>query len=430
MLTTFIIICAIFSLIAILFVAIPLWRGKPMTGEADGDRREAILAILRQQAADLERDREAGRIDNDEYEESRQELEHRVLEETRATQDEKSGKASSLGRVMALVCVVLIPVVAVTGYMALGRYTAMDPAFLKMVEQDRGREGGHSQAEMEQMIAGLQKRLQENSEDLNTWYMLARTCASVNRFDDAYNALKELNKRMPESADIVADMADMLAASNGKVVTPEVEELLHEALRLDPNQWKALALLAIHSWDKERFADAAKYWEHLLEVVPPDFPDREQIQSNINEAKRLSGAADKMASSRSQTENASKAVPTVKPGPIASIKGTVDVATSFKDRVKPTDTVFVYARPVEGSKMPVAFLKITAQELPYQFDLQDNMTMATGKRHLSDEKTVIIGARLSPTGNFMSQPGDIEGEVATPVNVGSDNVKITLDTLK
>ena len=161
MLTTFIIICAIFSLIAILFVAIPLWRGKPMTGEADGDRREAILAILRQQAADLERDREAGRIDNDEYEESRQELEHRVLEETRATQDEKSGKASSLGRVMALVCVVLIPVVAVTGYMALGRYTAMDPAFLKMVEQDRGREGGHSQAEMEQMIAGLQKRLQE-----------------------------------------------------------------------------------------------------------------------------------------------------------------------------------------------------------------------------------------------------------------------------
>lgn len=87
-------------------------------------------------------------------------------------------------------CVVLIPVVAVTGYMALGRYTAMDPAFLKMVEQDRGREGGHSQAEMEQMIAGLQKRLQENPEDLNTWYMLARTCASVNRFDDAYNALK------------------------------------------------------------------------------------------------------------------------------------------------------------------------------------------------------------------------------------------------
>ena len=108
----------------------------------------------------------------------------------------------------------------------------------------------------------------------------------------------------------------------------------------------------------------------------------------------------------------------------------MDVAASFKDRVKPTDTVFVYARPVEGSKMPVAFLKITAQELPYQFGLQDNMTMATGKRHLSDEKTVIIGARLSPTGNFMSQPGDIEGEVATPVNVGSDNVKITLDTLK
>lgn len=158
---------------------------------------------------------------------------------------------------------------------------------------------------------------------------------------------------MPESADIVADMADMLAASNGKVVTPEVEELLHEALRLDPNQWKALALLAIHLGIRNALRTRRSIGNTLL--AAPDFPDCEQIQSNINEAKRLSGAADKMAPSRSQTENASKAVPTVKPGPIASIKGTVDVAASFKDRVKPTDTVFVYARPVEGSKMPVAF---------------------------------------------------------------------------
>lgn len=432
MLTTFIIICVVFSLVAILFVVIPLWRGKPLTGVEAADRREAILTVLRQQAADLERDHEAGRIDNDEYEETRLELEHRVLEETRATQETVDGKPSQLGRIMAVVCAILIPAVAVTGYLALGRYTAMDPAFLKMVSQERNREGGHSQAEMEQMIVGLQERLKENPNDLNTWYMLARTCASVNRFDDAYNALKELNKRMPESADIVADMADMLAAANGKVVTPEVEKLLHDALKLDPNQWKALALLAIHSWDKERYADAAKYWEHLLEVVPPDFPDREQIQSNINEAKRLSGTADKMAAGKSRGESTQEStpVPTVQPGPAASIKGTVDIAPSFKDRVKPTDTVFIYARPVEGSKMPVAFLKVQASELPYTFDLQDNMMMATGKRHLSEEKTVIVGARLSPTGNFMSQPGDIEGELATPVNVGSDNVKITLDTLK
>jgi len=446
-LVTFSIICAIFVIVAILFVGIPLWRGKPIGGAVKADRREAILAVLRQQAADLERDREAGRIDKDEYEESRLELEHRVLEETRAAQSEAAGEKSSLGKIMAVVCAVLIPAVAVTGYLALGRYTAMDPEFLKMVQQERSGEGGHSQAEMEQMINQLQARLKENPEDLNTWYMLARTCASVNRFDDAYNALKELNKRMPENADIVADMADMLSAANGKVITPDAEKLLHEALKLDPDQWKALALLAIHSWDKERYADAAKYWEHLLTVVPPDFPDREQIQSNINEARRLSGAADSKAAVSGKADGAAaskfpaankapeavtgkEAIPTVQEAPNAFIKGTVTLAEGFRDRVKPTDVIFVYARPVEGSKMPVAFLKTTVAELPYTFDLRDNMMMATGKRHLSEEKTVIIGARLSPSGNFMSQPGDIEGELTTPVAVGSEGVKIELNTLR
>ncbi len=454
MLTTFIIICVLFVLIAIAAVAVPLWRGRSLDGASSADRRETVLAILRQQAAELERERASGAIDMDEYEETRQELEHRVLEETRAAADDAAQqKASSLGRIMAMVCAVLIPVVAVSGYLALGRYTAMDPEFLKMVQQDRTREGGHSQAEMEQAINKLQARLKENPEDLNTWYLLARTCASVNRFDDAYQALKELSKRMPDNADIIADMADMLSAANGKVITPEAEKLLHDALKLDPNQWKALALLAIHSWDKERYADAARYWERLLSVVPPDFPDREQIQSNINEAKRLSGAADSKASVSGKADSAfppagkpasgaadaaaapsassaSDPVPTVQPAPAASVKGTVVLGEAFKDRVKPTDTIFIYARPVEGSKMPVAFLKISVADLPYNFDLRDNMMMATGKRHLSEEKSVIVGARLSPSGNFMSQPGDIEGELSTPVDVGAEGVRIVLDTVK
>ncbi len=93
----------------------------------------------------------------------------------------------------------------------------------------------------------------------------------------------------------MADMADMMAAANGKVITPEVEKLLQDALKVDPNQWKALALLAMQSWDRERYAQAAQYWERLLKVVPPDFPDRDQIASNINEAKRLGGVNDSIS---------------------------------------------------------------------------------------------------------------------------------------
>ena len=100
MLTTFIIICVVFCLIAMAAVALPLWFGGRKAADAE-DRHETILGILRQQAADLEKEREAGRIDLDEYEESRLELERRVLEETARDTDAEvkdQSKVAQIGR--------------------------------------------------------------------------------------------------------------------------------------------------------------------------------------------------------------------------------------------------------------------------------------------------------------------------------------------
>lgn len=442
--TTFIIICVVMTLIAVLAVALPLWFGARVN--PDADRRSQVLAILRQQAADLEADRAAGRIDQDEFEESRMELERRVLEETRQEENERAGKSTLVARILAIVFLIVIPTASTLAYLALGRYTAMDPKFISMMEEQGARQRGHSAIEMQKMLDDLRAKLEKDPKNANGWFMLARTAAQMNRFDESVEAFKKLNALVPNNADIIADMADMMAAANGKVITPDIEALLKKALRLDPNQWKALALLAIQAWDRQQYVNAALYWQKLLQVVPPDFPDRDQIESNIAEAKRLGGvndsisavspnaadqnAADQAAATGAEKSESSTApVPTASPADMKSVAGTVIISDELRAKVKPDDVVFIYARPAEGSRMPVAFMKVTVKDLPYNFTLDSTTTMGMGmSQTLENVKTVIVGARISKTGNFMPQAGDLEGEMPNPVEVGDRGLVVQITT--
>jgi cytochrome c-type biogenesis protein CcmH len=48
---------------------------------------------------------------------------------------------------------------------------------------------------------------------------------------------------------------------------------------------------------------------------------------------------------------------------------------------------------------------------------------------LSSAKTVIVGARISKSGNATPQPGDLEG-YSPPVAVGQANVKVEIRTVR
>lgn len=438
MLTTFIILAVVMVLYAVVAVGYPLWMGAKDEGRTN--RKETTLAILRQQAEDLEREHKLGTIDEDRYEESRMEIERRVLEETKHEEKIEQENHSPLSRILAVSLAIAIPACAAVGYLALGRYTAMDEQFLQMIEQTSRNKMGHSNAEMSARINELKKRLEAKPMNPEGWFMLARLTASVNRFDESVAAYKKLNELIPNNADLLADMADMMAAASGKVITPEVQRYLEKALAIDPNQWKALALLAIQAWDKEQYAKAAEYWEHLLKVVPPEFPDIRQIKANILEAKRLGGVNDSMGkhnrlngtseASESQRMRGFEQVPTVQAAPQVSIRGTVQLSPELQSKADPESTVFIYARPVSGSRMPVAFVKVKVKDLPYNFTLDQTMTMAMGAETLADHSEVIVGARVSASGNFMPQAGDFEGEMSQAVQVGDSGIAFMIDKVR
>jgi cytochrome c-type biogenesis protein CcmH len=70
-------------------------------------------------------------------------------------------------------------------------------------------------------------------------------------------------------------------------------------------------------------------------------------------------------------------------------------------------------------------LRKQVKDLPLTFTLDDSMAMAEG-RTLSAAGQVIVGARISRSGNPMPASGDLEGQVG-PVAVGAKGLAIVID---
>jgi cytochrome c-type biogenesis protein CcmH len=105
---------------------------------------------------------------------------------------------------------------------------------------------------------------------------------------------------------------------------------------------------------------------------------------------------------------------------------TVKLDPELAAKVQPADTLFVFARAVDGPPMPLAVARLKASELPAKVMLTDAMAM-TPAMTLSKFPKVNIAARISKSGNAMPQAGDLE---SAPVEVATDShvpVALTID---
>jgi cytochrome c-type biogenesis protein CcmH len=112
-------------------------------------------------------------------------------------------------------------------------------------------------------------------------------------------------------------------------------------------------------------------------------------------------------------------------GQSRAITGKVTVAPSLAGKGSSTDTLFVFAREVNGPPMPVAIVRATKKDLPFTFRLDDSNGMMPSRK-LSDVGTVVIVARLSKSGKAMPESGDLEG-TSQPVKPGVDGITVVID---
>ena len=236
----------------------------------------------------------------------------------------------------------------------------------------------------------------------------------------AIKAYEQLAKLGAMSADSWADYADAAASINGGQLAGAPERLIAAALAQDPNNDKALWLLASLQHERRQYPQAVASWRHLLQQAPAGSSDARIFAANLAEDQGLAGTPESSAGAQADAT----ALPTAGANP--AVLGRVELADALRSQVTPGLTVFIVAKSLDSPGPPVAVLRSAAGEWPLSFRLDDSLAMVPG-RSLSTAGRVSVQARVSRTGLAMPAPGDLQSAVLTVDPRQTQPVRLVID---
>lgn len=357
------------------------------------------LDVLREQLRELEQERQSGTLSAEQYAAERGEIERRAIEDAAAP---PSPQASPARVGLAMGVALLLLGVSVSSYLALGTPEAMDA---QLAQGADGQATAVTPAQTEAMAERLAARLKAQPNDGEGWRMLGRSRVALRQYPAAAQAYAEAVRLLPAEGQLLADYAEAQALTQERKLAGEPEALLKRALVLDPGNVKALALLGSAAFARQEYAAASGYWKTALERLPAESEAADGLRQVLAEAESRSGKPSATAAK-------------------VSIGGTVSLAPALKSKLGPSDVVFVFARPADGTRMPLAVRRFSVSDLPAQFVLDDSAGMG-GSARLSDHPQLIIGARISHSGNAIPQRGDLESPLQE-VSLGARGMRLVV----
>ena len=419
-----------FLLAAVLLVALTLlvllrpWQ-KIRNDAAGPDLALLNTALYREQLAELDREKAEGVLSEAEYATARGELERRMLEDL-AHANAPAAKPVT-GRRTAWALLLALPIGALGLYTVLGTPEALNPQAL---QAQAPAAGSHETgvAQIEQMVAKLAAKLESQPDDPNGWAMLGRSYHAIGRMPEAAKAFERVGPTLQQDATLLADYADALASIAGGRTAGRPAELIAQALKVDPNHPMSLSLAATDAVLRNDKPTAIRHWEHLLSLMPADSEDAAWIKGQLAELRGGAPAAPMgMAGNGTAAQAQTQAQPVAAAVVDASkaVSGSVIVAPALAAKIKPDDTLFLFARADQGSRMPLAIQRLRAGQLPLNFQLDDSHAMSPAAT-LSGAKQVVIEARISQNGTAAPSSGDLFG-VSAVVKPGKSGLQIVID---
>ena len=195
-------------------------------------------------------------------------------------------------------------------------------------------------------------------------------------------------------ADSWADYADVEASLAGSLSNANARRGIDEALKLNPQQSKALWLKASLALEEKHYADALAVWQKLRSIMPANSPDVAILDANIAETRQLAG----VGVSATPVANAAS----------AQVRGNVVVDASIQKLASNDMTLFIYAKAPD-SPAPVAAYRGAVSKWPFSFVLDDDHSMMPSRK-LSQYQQVRVEARLSRSGQALAQSGDLQAD--------------------
>lgn len=394
--TVFVIVAAAMLAIALALPLRPLLRQRAIpdiTAGADPKRLKALDDALA-----------AGVIDEVEYRTKRAGMQ--PMAGTPSTTS-----ARRLAMCAAFAVALLLPVGAIVLYRLNGEPAALDPALRTATTAPSADEHG---VDMDQAIAGLVAKLQSDPKNAEGWALLGRAYQSMGKFGESRDALKRAYDLMPDNHDLTVEYAQALALANeGRRISGEARQLIEGVLKADPDHQRALWLIGISDYQAADYDAAITAWNRLLPALPADSDIARSVRAQIAEAQALGGTvaitsaapAPSAASPSPAAAAATTTPPASADGPRLTVQVSLDPA--LKSQLSPDAVLFVFARAENGPPMPLAIQRLPAGGLPQTVLLDDSMGMLPSMK-LSMFPKLVIGARISKSGNATAQAGDLQ----------------------
>ncbi|MCP4465586.1 MAG: c-type cytochrome biogenesis protein CcmI [Halieaceae bacterium] len=409
--TEFYFVCLLLLLLASVFILLPLLRQQG-SGSAEHNRQHMNVLLYRQRLAELDSEFQRGRHSQEQYDELKASLERSLLADAEA--GTSANGAATQGPIvwLALLLVLALPLSAWFSYQQLGAQADWQIFELLETVGRQNAAGEDSSESLRQLSEDVSSRLQQKPEHIDYWMLQASAAMALDNYAEAAAAFKVLHDLEggdggDSNANLLAQYAQALYLAADRQMTPQVQALSDRALQLDPGQ---PTLLSIYSFEQGQFAAAIDYWQRLLPTMNPDSRNAQMVRAGIEQA-RAQLPADAQP-----------------PAPQAIAVGaaslTLAVALPADLQADPDASVFVFARPLQGSRMPLAVARLKVADLPATVVLDDSMAMTQAMRLSAFEEVEVI-ARISKQGIANPGPGDIEGRL-TPVVVGASSKPLPL----
>lgn len=352
-------------LAALSFLLIPILRGRRRQ-QAEQDRTALNVALYQERVAELAAQQAAGVLDEVQLANGRDEAARELLADT---ERDDSARQGQLGRVIPLLAALLVPAMGLGLYLHFG---AADKVELT-------REFASAPRSMQEMTTRLERAVQAQPDSAEGLYFLGRAYMAEQRPGDAAKAFERAVALAGRQPELLGQWAQALYFAADKRWSTQVQTLTDEALKADPNEVTSLGLRGIAAFEGERYQEAIDFWKRLLAQLPEGDASRAALQGGIDRAAdRLKAGGGKVAES-------------------ARLKVRVELAAALKDKVRPDDTVFIFARASNGPPMPLAAKRVTVAQLPIEVELSDADAMMPQMK-LSDFAEVQLVARVSRAG--------------------------------
>ena len=366
-------------ILAVSFIIWPLYaRGQTKTR----NRNNLNTDFFHIRLAELEDSLKQGEISTTEFRELGKELQLALVSDS-STDMSMSPSVSRLPFFAAAIIVILSIFTYADFGLSIGSLNDL------ILSKELHRSSTHDTADIRVTLEKLERRLKETPDNHDIRFLLARSWQSLSEYDKAVREFHYLVERFPSDPVLAERLAGALFLLDLQTFTPRVRSSIKKALELAPNNIEMLELSAI---DAFRQGDSSKASSLLQQAL---------VNAGGPRADLIKQALSDLSDSTNDLYNG----PKESPANYRSLKALVEVGTEIE--VDPSATVYVYARPYEGSQIPLALERLTIGQLPALVTLTSDQVMMEGMS-LNDFDLVQLVARISEKGIANASPEDFE----------------------